>query len=447
MRIEEASALLTAVTTARVQTLLASWRVGQVLEAVVERVPDVGRATLNVNKQSVDIATALSLPVGARLTLEVTQTSPTVVLRLLPPTSEPAPNATSHPATAPPRLLLDDAMRTLIPRQPALAPALARIVQLLSIPVFTEAANATRPPAAPTFTPQPATTPTAPVIPPPPLPRLPREVAERLPPQVLELARKVLDRLPTSRQLRSPEELQRAVRDAGPFFERKLATGTALDIERDLKGALMQLLAGLRNPVPPLPTPLPGAEIPKPEFAPRARIPTQPRSAAQIAATQDAVLALLKSLESETDTALARLTLQQLVSLPKDETEMPQWIFDLPVRHGERVDVFHLHIFRDKHPRDTKHPPAWYVRLSFDLVTLGAVSVLVTWYARTISISLWAQQPETRQRFEQHLAGLRDQLRESGLNVTHLHCETGEAPFARDPTHSARPRRLLDERA
>lgn len=429
MRVDESITLVTAVGNARAQNLIQAWRIGQILDAVVERVTSVGNGTLNVNNQSVEVRTNLPLTVGAKLALEVAQTGAQIVLRVL--------NA------APLRRPVADTLRTLLPQQASLAPALARLASLVRAPADAGVSGRA----------------TGTAIPPPPdlaaalgpaIPPRPAAQPHHVPPSnpVLELARKILDRLPTPRQIQTPDELREAVKNAGPFFERKLAGGApSADIDAsldgDMKAGLLRLVALLRTPSPTAPaTPPEVMSPPERGTVPRAA----PRPAAAARPHVETLLPDLRPLEDDVRAALARVTLQQLASLPRDESAPPQWLLDVPVRNGERIEIFHLHIFREKKPRDPKFPPAWCVRLSFDLVTLGPINVLVTYHALAVSVSLWAKERATVTLFERHLEQLRSQLRAEGVHVSHLHCECGNAPFAHDPVHELKHHSLVDER-
>ncbi len=411
MRLDEVAPLLTAVPTARLTATLSAWRVGQVLDAMVTRLPNVGTATLNVNNVSIDIRSELPLAPGQQLRLEVAHIGAQITLRVLTPVT--------------PKDSLMQALRVLAPRQSALAP------------VLTELAKAA-PSLAQAVAPSPAGT-------------LPTSLAAALAtatPELRELAKNIIERIRTPAQTATPEGLKQAIKNAGPFFEQQLATaaGTADALavfEQDLKAGLLKLASYLRTSLPQVTTQADAVAAPN-TAAPRAHTPAP---AAQLTASLAAGSAPLETLAKEVDAALARITTQQLLSLPEHGADTPQWIFDLPLRSGERVEVFHLHVFREKHARDVTQPPAWCVRLSFDLVSLGKVGALVTLYAGSVSVSIWAQQSSTARRFEQHLSTLRDELRAAGVVLAHLHCECGTAPFPDDAPLTHNRSGLIDERA
>ena len=386
--------LLTAAAAPHVTATLSAWRTGQILDAVVTRITNVGTATLNVNNLSIDVNSELPLIAGSRLLLEVTQTGPRITLRVLTP---PVPKDA-----------IAEALRVWAPRQSDLAPVLTeltRIAQSTTLLSFAAASPALR-----------------------------------------ELAKNIIERIRTPTQTTTADELKSAVKNAGPFFEHRLATAASIDdvdqvLNRDLKAGLLQLAGYLKIILPPsaLASGLPAAPLP-PSAAKNTRAPRHAALSINNAAP-------LETLAKEVDAALARITTQQLLSLPERDAGTPQWIFDLPLRNGERVDVFHLHVFREKHPRDSKQPPAWCVRLSFDLVTLGKVGVLVTLFAASVSISIWAQHPETAHLFEEHLTTLRTELQAAGVAISRLHCECGAAPFSSDAPLRQKRSGLIDERA
>lgn len=462
MRLDEITPLLTATPTPSLTATLGAWRVGQILEAVVMRIPSVGTATLNVNNISLDIRSDLPLIAGHRLQLEVAQIGPQIALRVLTPTL--------------PKDTVAAALRVLAPRQGELAPVLTQLATLslpaapqpvsvntaAAVPTVLTPTSVQAPPlmnpraANPTLT-TPALAPflTAPINQaqaPLPAATLPTPLAAALataPPELRELAKNIIDRIRTPAQTATPDGLKQAVKNAGPFFEHQLATAAspaevAFVLDHDLKAGLLKLVGYLKTLLPQSATP--ATALPTPTTPATTRSHAAPH-VAQLAAQLALDTAPLETLTKDTDAALARITTQQLLSLPEHSADAPQWIFDLPLRIGERVDVLHLHVFREKHPRDAQNSPAWCVRLSFDLSTLGKVATLVTLYADRVSISIWAQQPATAQMFEQHLTTLQTELQDAGVNIGRLHCECGVAPFAGDTPLKQKRSGFIDERA
>jgi hypothetical protein len=510
MRLDEITPLLTAVATPRLTATLSAWRVGQVLDAVVTRITSVGTATLNVNNISLDIRSELPLTVGHRLLLEVAQTGTQITLRVLTPPaptdtvaqalrvlaprqSKLAPllnelakvafPAATPPTPAPP---LTTALATALPIRSSavtqapvpdtsviITPAPARTPASTPAPTLAPAAfvPSLAPQLAPSVTAAAANTPartnsTTPVVTPSltplgtPAPALPGFAATaaaslatalaNAPPQLRELAKSVIARIRTPAQTATPEGLKQAVKNAGPFFEHQLATATSTDeldvlFDQDLKAGLLKLVGLLKTILPQL-TPTSSTSAPPPAAAGTERAHPPPQ-VAQLATPLAANTAPLEALAKEVDAALARIITQQVLSLPERDTDAPQWIFDLPLRSGERVDVLHLHVYREKHARDVKQPPAWCVRLSFDLVTLGRVGALVTLFGGSVSVAMWAQQVATAQLFERHLATLRTELQTAGLAISSLRCECGDAPFSPDTPFNKKRSSLIDERA
>ena len=424
MRLDEVTPLLTAVTTERLAATLSAWRVGQILDAVVTRITNVGSATLNVNNLSIEVHSELPLIVGSRLRLEVAQSGPQIALRVLTP---PAPEDT-----------LAAALRRLAPQQSDLAPVLTELTRIAQSP----AAPPPLPYIAPAHTAAPTqniNTATAAAH---------AAALAAAPPELRELAKNLIERIRTPAQTATADGLKQAVKNAGPFFEHQLATASGVDdltkvLNHDLKAGLLKLSGYLTTLLPPGDTP-PAPLAPATAVAVRTSASSHP---AQPATPLAVNMVPLEILAKEVDAALARITTQQLLSIPEHRSDAPQWIFDLPVRSGDRVDIFHLHVFREKHPRDPKQAPAWCVRLSFDLVTLGKVGALVTLFAGTVSVAIWAQQDVTARLFTHHLAALRSELQTAGIAISHLHCECGDAPFTPDAPLKQKRSGLIDERA
>src|SRR5690606_17676994 len=142
--------------------------------------------------------------------------------------------------------------------------------------------------------------------------------------------------------------------------------------------------------------------------------------------------------------ALARLQLTQLSSLPADHEQRTVWMTELPVRNGADSDIFGLRIERDDgRAGKGRRGHTWTVSLAFDLPGLGPVRARIGLSGeQVVSAAFWAEQTETMQLFQEHLADLHRQLEAAGLEVGVLACHSGTPPTPAEDTP-----RLLDERA
>lgn len=154
---------------------------------------------------------------------------------------------------------------------------------------------------------------------------------------------------------------------------------------------------------------------------------------------------LLQQVES----ALSRVKLNQLASLPQERQQPPEWLVELPVRRGEdAIDVWGLRLRREGGRSDSetaRNGAGWTVMLAFDLPGLGPVQARVSLSGeRQISTRFLSEQGEPLRRLSEHLPRLRARLEQSGLVVQDLDVKRGRlreppAPPPRGP--------ILDDQA
>lgn len=243
-----------------------------------------------------------------------------------------------------------------------------------------------------------------------------------VPAPIVELARGILAQLPTAPQASTPDGLKRALRQSGTFLEAGLARPPAASEQppapADLKAGLLRLVAELRTQ-----TPVQG--------------PANPISAA----SPSGAPALLDKIEG----ALARIQANQLNSLVAETTDKPAWLVDLPVRQGDRVDVFRLRVEEDRAARRGEAESApWSVWLDFDLAGLGCVRAQVRAQGESVSASFWTEQDGAAALFSRHMDVLHRELTAAGLSVGQLAAQAGAPAWApADPTVAG----LLNEKA
>ena len=308
-----------------------------------------------------------------------------------------------------------------------------------------------------------------------------------LSPQVLEIAKRLVDNLPTSQQLRDPNQLFKAMHLSGQFLEHSLMnrlTGQPhFNPEQDVRSQLLRLAQTLRQLVnltpgtskpaaPPSTTTAPQAvataDLAAPQLHEAAQqgnneavktsttntstaVPSaESRQAAQPQAATHASLSTMTDtklmpdeLLKQVDGVLARMQSQQLQSLQAEQQGRHMWIMELPVKHDSGIDLFDLRLQRDGHSgHQPDHEQGWSMTLAFDLDGLGPIRVKVSLVGDAITANFWTELPDTRRLFHEHIEHLRNRLNHSGLEVRELSCQCGIPP---EPA-VFRKSRLLDER-
>mgnify|MGYP006281505185 CR=1 FL=1 len=414
-----------------------NWQTGQLLRATVTSFTADGRVNLRVDNtpmQSNQPAGGLRAQPGQSLQMQVVQGGRQPVLQVLQGPAQPDQIARA-------------AAREALPRQQPLDQALQRIVGQL------------------------------------------RSLAEQSgQTETGRAARQVLNSLPGGERLSSSEGFRQALANSGQFLENKLGRqaagggtdGTALN--RDLKGALLRLLANLRsagtqagsgsaparggppaggsnapaaNPTPTNPAATgytargqavgggnPAGGTPPPGTSASAAAATTGTTTTGAATTGGTTAAAAGSglageaaargadLARNLEAGLARIQLNQVGSASGSESQRPAWQLELPFRGPDgEVQSLAVRIENERQGDGESVAPLWTVNLRFELERLGPVRAGITLVGgQHVSVGLWAEEPETVALFEQHLEELRQNMAEAGLTVGHVGVRQGEAP-------------------
>jgi hypothetical protein len=289
------------------------------------------------------------------------------------------------PAVAPEQAAVAQALRTALPRQGDIAPALQRLLTRLA----DDKPNA--PPAGGS---------------------------------VRQLLTELIRHLPDPDQLTRPQELKQAVRDAGTFLEAKLAQQPveARALISDLKANLLRVAAALRAEVPATSaTPTTG---PVPATAPSA----------------------LTELPQALDSALARVQLNQIQSLPQAHTPAPPIVLEIPLRHGGELASLHVQIERDRSAApDARGEYPWTMWVTLAPPGLGPIRARVATLNQEVAATFWAEDAQTAALLRANFTTLESNLQREGLLCRSLGAHTGPGPAPAAGGAVAPP--LLDERA
>lgn len=273
--------------------------------------------------------------------------------------------------------------------------------------------------------------------------------------------------LPEASQLQRPDGLRQAVQYSGPFLEAHLLkaqqAGNRFFPAMDTRTHLLRLAEALRQQNTPLGTPetkspqqamppqpasaslardnltgqptktaVPGMDMqvetksqaPVPKVDPN--IPTPPSRQAQTLSNMT-TNQILELLTQQTEGSLQRTLTQQLHMLNTD-AQRQQLVFELPIRHGEDVDVFDMRIHPDQEGQQQQagdHARPWTIMMAFNLEGLGPIRAQVSLIKEKISSHWWAEQQQTVDLFQQHMATLQDRLSHVGLDIDKIHCQCG----------------------
>ena len=387
---------------------------GQRLEARVLAQVNTRQLLLEMAGQRVVAESGTSLRTGTRVTLEVVKPGPQPQLRVLTTDQQ----------------VVHASLKRSLPRQIPVAEAMRGLADLVV-------------PAAP---------------------------GKSLPPPVREQVTKLVQSLPSLKDLTSADKLVQSLRQSGLFSEALSRANTSTD----LKQQLLRLAAVIHQfrvlprendtrssgqisrPVPagtkeghakPTPAGM-TAHAGQPAIPPgKAEISAKPPNAAfktgkPASPPQDNVLQpaqsgeaegedLLEQLSQKVSGAVARITLDQLASLPKSENPSMTWHFELPFRHDGAIHDLRLTIQGEK-TGAARDPEAqiWSVDMELDLTRLGQIHAKLVYLNGEISTYLWSDQPATRALFQRHLERLALRFHEAGLTPGHFQVIEESPPTA-----------------
>jgi flagellar hook-length control protein FliK len=321
-----------------------------------------------------------------------------------------------------------------------------------------------------------------------------------LPQSLRDALRNVLSAMPDKGALSTAEGLKQAIQNSGLFLEARLAQMTessqnpAQSLAQDMKARLLKLADGLiarlsalegsapqgeNEPDAVVFFPRPGVvsqsgallaqknamitggqnsppSLAMPETAeePAPGQPLQPRAVAERPMAESVQIAPsppreleLKELLNKTESALAKIVLDQLASAPRPDSTAQSWRLDLPFHNQGQSETASLKISREGGHRnggEAERNSPWAVTLELDPPGLGKLYSRLTLLNGELSGVFWSEMPATAELVGQHLDRLDARLRAAGLKTGRLNAAVGAPP---EPVSSQAKPRLLDERA
>lgn len=199
------------------------------------------------------------------------------------------------------------------------------------------------------------------------------------------------------------------------------------------------------------PDPLRHQQATPPSAPPPAPAPSPPTGGGPppSEAVQDPALeTLLDTLGRKVSAALARITVDQLASLPQPERPETVWHLEIPYQDSERLDVLTL-VIKKEPERQTSSDEApsalWSVDLELRPANLGTIRARLVLSGTQVSTYFWGEQAATRRLFQRHLGQLEQRLVRAGLTPAQL--QVMERPLAAPNPKPPATGPLLNEEA
>jgi hypothetical protein len=219
-----------------------------------------------------------------------------------------------------------------------------------------------------------------------------------------KVAAQILQNLPQRQQLNDSAGLKQALVNSGLFLEAKtteLNKNPELALDQDFKANLLKFIDNLKK------------ELATPE-----------KNTAEATG-----LDTLKSLQQKTEGNLAKLSLDQLVSLPKEDNPKQVWTIDLPFVERGNAETVTMQIEREKDTNpQTPENENWSVMITMNPPGLGTIQCKLAFHNETINTYFRSREPETTELISHHLDHLKNQLEAAGLKPGVLNIQSGLQP-------------------
>jgi hypothetical protein len=134
----------------------------------------------------------------------------------------------------------------------------------------------------------------------------------------------------------------------------------------------------------------------------------------ELALTQTQVEGL-QNLQHKTENALAKVVLDQLHSVPKEDSGKNVWAFELPFLMNQHVETLKMEIQRDKKNAAENSTQHWSVNLTLTPPNLGEVQCVISYQNGVVNTYFKNEQPQTTRLITEHLENLKQQMQRVGL--------------------------------
>jgi len=158
-------------------------------------------------------------------------------------------------------------------------------------------------------------------------------------------------------------------------------------------------------------------------------------------------LDLLKNLQHKTENTVAKLVLDQLMSLPKEDNPKQLWIIDIPFIDRQQAESVRIEVQQDKSKENEQQSGNgdWSVNITITPPGLGTIHCIVSYQNDVINTFFKSQNTQTTELIKHNLNYLKNQLEESGLKTGHMDAHAGSQKI--QPAHRLSEKKLFDDKA
>ncbi len=373
-----------------------TWEVGQVLTAIVKGRQNNTTVELQIGKNTILARSSAPMRTGDRIRLElVNNDSDLVFRRLIPARKSPGIQAK------------EQLLREHLPRNQSMLSAFSRLQAI-------HKTLASRP--------QPEVMPTP----------LKRQLAE------------LQATLPAMRDLATASKLKKVIQESGVFLESRLRENlkqpstAALEkpstpVKQDLKAVLLKTTATVEQQI---------AKIRDDGFinlrAEKVSIPVQSQDKNVLQGslpdkTPPEAIDELLELRTVLEAAVSRIKINQSFALASQETQVPPWLLELPVRNSKGELLAQLSLEYDHQQAGHESTSARHsIKLSLELEKLGTIHAEISLSNSQVYSSIWSDDRYTQELISQNIGELEQRMKDAGLSVGVVsHAQTGSTVGSR----------------
>jgi len=216
-----------------------------------------------------------------------------------------------------------------------------------------------------------------------------------------QVAREILLNMPDKSLLSTPEQVKQSIKQSGLFLESKLSALLAgkpdVSLQGDFKLKLGQLIELIQKEL------------------------SQPA----VNSSNDLVELLQESLQ-KARAALAGLTLDQLNSLPREESPKQVWTLELPFFNDQSSNSVQIEIEQDTSANEAGAEKSWSVNITITPPGLATIHCKVSCYDGAVNTRFWSDASDTVARISANLDYLKQQFEKNGLTAGFMDAHQGK---------------------
>ncbi|MFU8788977.1 MAG: flagellar hook-length control protein FliK [Methylobacter sp.] len=163
--------------------------------------------------------------------------------------------------------------------------------------------------------------------------------------------------------------------------------------------------------------------------------------------TNQTDLELLKNLQNKSENTVAKVVLDQLMSLPKEDNPKQLWLIDLPFIDRQQADTVKIEIQRDRDNKQQSGNRDWSVNITITPPGLGTIHCAVSYRNDAINTFFQSRNSQTTALIKHNLDYLKNQLEASGLKTGQMDAHDGIQQTQPAHPHQLAGKKLFDDKA